>query len=187
MQVNLDNDFFDQVSEVDAIIRDYWLIIDTYSINADNSVNVVGNVKFPDSVDFLTELPLKFNIVTGNFDCSRLKLKTLKGSPVQVGGTFNCAYNELLSLEFLPKKAGCFVFDNTVQSLYAGDLSCNFDQVVLICITDNPSQIFLKEIDSKELNVFFKLQTFYDVWNDDKTLNKVACAGFFKDINEGLE
>jgi hypothetical protein len=64
----------------------------------------------------LTELPLKFNKVWGDFYCSKNELTTLKGSPIEVGETFNCNYNELTSLEHSPIKVG-------------GDFLCGYNKL----------------------------------------------------------
>ena len=49
---------------------------------------------------------INFGKVTGNFDCSRLGLKSLKGAPQIVGGTFWCCNNYLTSLEGAPQIVG---------------------------------------------------------------------------------
>ena len=55
---------------IKEICEKYW--IENYTINLDGSIDVY------DSVDLshyeITELPLKFNIVTGDFICSNNKL-----------------------------------------------------------------------------------------------------------------
>ena len=43
--------------------------IKNYKINPDNSIDVDGNVDLDRK--YLTELPIRFNRVTGHFDCSR--------------------------------------------------------------------------------------------------------------------
>ena len=110
----------------------------TYTILGDGSVDVEGDVDV--SYDKLTELPLKFNKVSGSFKASYNKLTSLKGSPKKVGGSFDVslnkltslegspkevggnfliAHNELTSLEGAPKKVGrnFFVYDNELTSL----------------------------------------------------------------------
>ena len=76
----------------------------------------------------ITELPVQFGKVTGNFsinNCSNLKslkgsprsvggnfdcrscmLESLDGAPEEVGGFFHCGYNVLTSLEGGPKEVG---------------------------------------------------------------------------------
>ena len=76
--------------------------ISNYTINSDGSIDVNGGVYFNNNT--LTELPLKFNKVYGDFCCSDSNLTTLKNSPKYVNGHFDCSYNELTNLNFLPEK-----------------------------------------------------------------------------------
>lgn len=54
----------------------------------------------------LTEFPVSFGVVKGNFFCAGNKLTSLKGAPQEVKGNFDCRYNELTSLEGAPQKVG---------------------------------------------------------------------------------
>jgi len=47
-----------------------------------------------------------YTSVKGNFDCTRNKLTSLKGSPRKVGGDFVCMENPLISLEGCPDEVG---------------------------------------------------------------------------------
>jgi hypothetical protein len=78
--------------------------IENYTINSDGSIDVNGNVSL--SWLSITELPLRFNKITGYFDCSNNKLTSLKGSPKRVDRYFDCSYNRLSSLEFSPDYVG---------------------------------------------------------------------------------
>ena len=49
---------------------------------------------------------INFGEITGDFDCSYLGLKSLKGAPREVGGSFICSGNELTSLEGAPQTVG---------------------------------------------------------------------------------
>ena len=53
--------------------------IKNYTINDDYSLDVIGNVNL--NWFSLPQIPLKFNIVSGNFSCSNNKLTTLEGCP----------------------------------------------------------------------------------------------------------
>jgi hypothetical protein len=185
------SDFFNQENEIEKIIRDHWIIIDKYSINIDASINVDGNVKFPLTSNFLIELPLTFNKVSGDFDCSRLSLKTLKGSPIEVGGNFDCTYNQLASLEYAPKKVeGTFAFDNMVKSIFTGDRSCNFNKVALVFRTNNPKLIGLPKIITDnigKLATVFRYQHYYSIWNQNGSFNVDNMMGLIEDIIDGLE
>jgi hypothetical protein len=89
-------------SEIDAICKQYK--IQNYTINPNGSIDVDGNVYLP--LRNLNKLPLKFNKVTGWFDCSDNQLTTLEGCPNYVGDNFNCSYNELTNLDGYPKEVG---------------------------------------------------------------------------------
>ena len=58
---------------------------------------------------------INFGKVTGNFDCSRLSLKSFKGAPQEVGGNFNCSWNKLYSFKGAPQIIG-------------GDFDCSYNQ-----------------------------------------------------------
>jgi hypothetical protein len=78
--------------------------ITNYTVNPDGSIDVNGDVFLWNRE--LTELPLVFNKVTGNFDCDYNNLTSLKGCPRWVGGCFSCNKNQLTSLEFSPDYVG---------------------------------------------------------------------------------
>jgi len=85
--------------EVIEVCRKYK--IENYTINDDLSIDVDGEVYLQEKD--LKHLPLKFNYVSGNFNCFVNKLKTLEGSPQTVEGNFDCSFNGLKSLEGCPK------------------------------------------------------------------------------------
>jgi len=84
---------------VEQICKKY--LIESYTILDDGSIDVLGDVRLGSLK--LTELPLKFNKVSGNFYCHSNKLTTLEGCPEWIGGNFYCGYNKLTSLEGGPK------------------------------------------------------------------------------------
>jgi hypothetical protein len=87
---------------IDSICKKYD--IKNYTINDDGSIDVDENVYL--SNRGLTELPLKFRKVSGEFYCSYNKLTSLSGSPLSVGGNFSCRNNKLTSLEGSPREVG---------------------------------------------------------------------------------
>ena len=87
---------------IDKICKEYG--IKNYTINEDGSIDVNDNVWL--NSKGLTELPLVFNKVNGDFNCSGNQLTTLKGCPRWVGGYFYCDFNDLTSLEFSPEYVG---------------------------------------------------------------------------------
>ena len=91
--------------------------IENYTINDDGTIDVNGDVNL--WIKGLTELPLVFNKVSGNFSCSYNRLTRLKGCPRWVGGDFYCDFNDLKSLKFSPDYVG-------------GDFNCGMNP-----LTDN--------------------------------------------------
>ena len=88
--------------------------ITNYTINPDGSIDVNGSVDL--SFNDLTELPLRFNKVSGYFRCHNNRLTSLKGCPRWIGGNFNCYNNQLTSLEFSPDYVG-------------GDFDCEYNNL----------------------------------------------------------
>lgn len=85
--------------EIHKLCKEYN--IENYTINSDGSIDVNGDVNFWGKN--LSKLPLQFNIVSGDFDCSTNALISLEGSPKEVGGFFDCQNNKLESLKYAPK------------------------------------------------------------------------------------
>ena len=75
--------------------------IKNYTINEDLTVDVDGNVNLYSKG--LTEIPVQFNKINGNFGCSDNKLTSLKGFPKEVNGYFWCSVNKLTTLEYGPE------------------------------------------------------------------------------------
>jgi len=81
-----------------------YLEIKRYSINDDGSVNVYQNVSLEKKK--LSQIPIKFGKVNGDFDVSNNNLTSLNNSPREVLGVFSCSDNEnLTSLKGGPEKA----------------------------------------------------------------------------------
>jgi hypothetical protein len=111
--------------------------ITNYTINPDGSIDVNGDVSF--CRKGLIELPIRFNKVTGWFDCSHNRLTTLKGSPKWVGSDFDCYNNDLTSLEFSPEYVGGYfhcagnkLTDNYCDTEIGGDFITSLEQDGLI-------------------------------------------------------
>lgn len=98
------NEIADTHTEIKAALLDVGIL--NYSINADGTVDVAGDVHL--SFYNFTKLPVKFGKVTGFFECSSCKkLTSLEGAPTHVGGYFDISYCPLLtSLEHCPSYIG---------------------------------------------------------------------------------
>lgn len=67
---------------------------------ADGSINVNGAVDL--SYLKLKKLPLKFNKINGDFNCSDNQLTSLEGAPKEITGDFYCNSNDLNDLSYIP-------------------------------------------------------------------------------------
>jgi hypothetical protein len=88
--------------------------IRNYTINDDLSIDVDDDVVI--TYRGLEYLPLRFNHVSGYFDCSNNKLKSLEGGPQTVDGRFGCYNNKLKSLKGCPQTVG-------------GNFSCAYNEL----------------------------------------------------------
>lgn len=77
--------------------------IENYVIN-NGLVDVNGDVFLIERG--LSDLPLRFGKVSGNFNISENNITSLEGSPSTVGGNFDCSDNKLTSLEGSPSTIG---------------------------------------------------------------------------------
>jgi hypothetical protein len=96
----------EEKDKIDLICKEYK--IKKYTINSDGSIDVDGDVRFFDME--ITELPIKFNKVSGNFICSYNHLSTLEGAPSSVSGGFDCFSNHLTSLKGSPTTVGTYYY-----------------------------------------------------------------------------
>jgi hypothetical protein len=107
----------------------------TYTIQSNGTVDVNGDVNVVNMK--LTEMPVKFGKVTGNFYCENNQLTNLEGSPESVGGDFICSYNQLTSLVGAPQSVGgdFYCSRNQLTSLkgapqsFRGDFYCEYNQL----------------------------------------------------------
>ena len=73
-----------------------------YDYNGYLNSDILSNFVAEDKDGFT----INFGKVTGNFECSYLDIKSLKGAPQEVGGDFKCSYNQLTSLKGAPQTIG---------------------------------------------------------------------------------
>jgi len=50
------------------------------------------------------DIPVKFRKVEGNFECQNNQLTSLDFAPEEVGGIFNCSYNNISDFDNIPTK-----------------------------------------------------------------------------------
>lgn len=113
--------------------------INNYHIRNDNEFNycvdVVGDVNL--SYKKLQIIPIKFNIISGHFNCSNNITKDLSFAPKLVHGDFDCSSNALKTLKDAPQKIkGSFLCQrNAIESLknapqeVIGDFNCSHNKI----------------------------------------------------------
>lgn len=100
-------------------IANYELIEDReygYTVNVGESVYLYSRkLKF---------IKVKFNIISGNFDCSDNNLISLYGAPSKVYGNFSCSYNYLRTLRNSPEivKGSLYSWGNRLEKIEVKDL-----------------------------------------------------------------
>jgi hypothetical protein len=75
--------------------------ITNYNINEDLTVDVDGDVWIDNRN--LTEIPVKFNIVKGDFNCNNNQLTSTEFFPKEVYCSFYCDCNNFKNLDNFPK------------------------------------------------------------------------------------
>lgn len=116
-----------------------------YKINVDGTVDVDGDVNL--SGEDLTELPVKFNKVTGCFNCALNNLTSFKGFPKYVGDFLSVQNNKITSLEYLPEHTGRLI---TLEGNLLKDVSSIkhlfADPNKIVWIDDNPIDELLQQM-----------------------------------------
>jgi len=93
---------------------------------------VEGDVVIPIATE-MTQLPVSFVSVSGNFIAEDVSLTTLKGCPSVVGGSFNVSHNPLQTLEFGPYivHGNYMAMDCDIVDLRCGETVCVGDFSVM--------------------------------------------------------
>jgi len=108
---------------IDLICNQYG--IGNYTINPDGSIDVDGDVNLMRKN--LSILPLKFNKVTGDFNCAENNLTSTYGFPKTLGASLSCRDNMLTSMKGIPEVIleNCDFFNNQLTSLEFSPLRVN--------------------------------------------------------------
>jgi hypothetical protein len=88
--------------EIEEFLR--WNSVENNTTRFDGIVDVDGGVDLRDFNG--SAIPVQFGNVTGNFECPRLSLTSLKGCPQLVEGNFVCYSSSITSLEYAPQFVG---------------------------------------------------------------------------------
>ena len=154
------DEFFGLFKSVEDKLKEFG--IKNYTINNDGTVDVDDSISF--FGEHLTKIPFRFGIVTGNFHINGNKLKSLEGCPKEVGGFFDCGYNQLKDLIGGPQKVegDYYCINNQLTSLEgcAGDIGlsihCRYNNLDLLdCSSVINGDVFCNGNGFKEEPEFF--------------------------------
>lgn len=192
---------FEQYKSIDEIHKFCSkYVYNNYVINSDNTVDVNGYVKV--SYSFLKEIPIYFNNISKDFNCSDNELNSLKGSPKFVGGNFICSFNNIKDLEFCPTYVGgdfeCIANDLTslkgcpfdvngdfhikYNPINKIDVECNIKGNIYISNTNINENII--NLNQYYLKMLFKHGLDYKIFNDDGSINMKQLEHFINDFKE---
>ncbi len=190
---------FNNEQEIKDICTKYG--IEKYTINPDGSIDVNGDVNLTYTYKRLTELPLKFNRVSGSFFCTFNKLTSLDGSPEHVGGNFWCYENQLTTLKGSPSYVGgdFLCYDNELTSLKGSPIvigqhfNCRNNPISIvdtsvevkgdICIDDTKFDDKIKQLSQEKRRILFEHGVDYMIFKPDGTINDFRLQSLFNDFN----
>jgi hypothetical protein len=111
-------ELFEDQTKVKRLLKEYFEIEGTPTINLDGTVNIEGHCILKQDKK-VNQLPVKFGKVSGDFYCNGNRLTSLVGAPQSVGGYFSCSRNRLTSLIGAPQSVGgdFYCDDNQFTSL----------------------------------------------------------------------
>jgi hypothetical protein len=106
--------------QIESLLKKNFLIKGRFKIN-NGMVSIEGDITVRDECE-LSQLPVNFENITGNFNLTHNHLTTLYGSPSTVGGGFFCSNGKLTSLQGGPDyvKGGFSCSHNKLTSLQGG-------------------------------------------------------------------
>ncbi len=191
---------FKNEEEIKKICKEYY--IEDYAINSDGSIDVNGDIHL--EMLGIKKIPLKFNIVSGDFYCFGNKLSSLEGCPKFVGGYFDCSINKITSLIYGPEEVkydfSCSY--NKITSLKGGpiiinggfmleenpikviDCSIKIGGVINIYQTKLDIKIIsLEDEHNEKLRILFEHGVDYDIFKKDGSINDSRLERMFKDFN----
>ena len=121
------------VKEIRKLLKNHFTTTGKVTIDpASGVVHVAGNVRLKSQ---LSQLPVQFGHVDGEFHCQSKNLTSLQSAPLHVGGDFYCGGNQLTTLQGAPDHVGgdFYCADNPLMSLQGApdhvgvDFVCTYD------------------------------------------------------------
>lgn len=184
--------------------------IKNYTINDDLTVDVNGEVNLnatKSKGNGLTEIPIQFGEIKGNFYIANNRLTSLVGSPRKIHGILNIVGNELTDLKDGPQYVGgrFYCAFNRLTSLegcpeyVGGSFRCEENMITTlkyvpkylnsgIVFHDNPlpREVIIFCYSSNDSKILFQYQNDYGIWNSDGSFNKGRWDIFWNDYGTGI-
>jgi hypothetical protein len=147
----------------------------------------------------LTSLDGSPKNVLRNFDCSHDLITSLVGGPVAVGGDYCIGANNLPNLVGCPHRVGGHLYiEGSMLSTYSGNVDIEVGGLVYY----NSSHLYedymlgncyirpslpVPIIDNmKHIKLIVKYQRYFQIWNENLTLNTENFNDLLAEIDEGL-
>ena len=163
-------------------IKEWFEIINnnSYTINDNLIVDVDGDVDI--SIRVLSQIPVQFGVINGNFNCNDDNLKSLEGSPEIIKGDFLCEYNQLTSLKGSPKECKNFYCSyNSLTSLKGSPKECE----IFDCSENQLKSLNGHPEKCDEFYCYYNLDLTYEYLNNyDFSFVKRNLYTEYKDINK---
>lgn len=139
----------------------------------------------------LTDLLGGPTIVDGDFYCHSNHLSSLRGAPVTINGDMHIGNNPLNNLVGCPKLVNkdLYISDN-ILSLYSGYTDFIVKEDVYL-MNDYPvnrnARLPQQVIDHhSKIRIILKYQQYFEIWNENQSLNQENFDIFIDEINDGL-
>lgn len=176
--------------EVIKILKDLKISLFDYEIHEDLSVSI-----YQDDVDLrhkkLNYIPLNFNEVHGNFDCSYNNLISLQGAPKKVTNSFSAHHNKINFLRDLPQCPNIYVQHNNIRYLdyipeetVVFDLSNNLIHTISVTLLDKYKYKLTKLVlannnISSGIDHLRNCQDLRKIWLENNKLTDIADFKYF--------
>lgn len=122
--------------------------------------------------------------VLDDFKCISGGITSLEYSPKTVNNYTIMTCQNLETLDGIPKSMDTLLiqFCRKIKNISMPHaITCNTARVLLNEVAE------INELNSDEQVLLLKYQPYYDLWNEDGTLNKQGLSDFIEDVKDGLE
>lgn len=185
-------------------LKTWWICrkfgIKNYTLNSDGSIDVQGDVnlnistlrdfktfkmfqhgiRFRKSIKELDKLPIKFNIVYGNFRCHNNNLSSFDKFPKEVHGDLDISKNKFNSLIGCPKVIGVTMPYPFLDYIRPGKLICDNNNIFSLDGYVEGTEISIKGNPVNNIWNLFRDKTLIDLFNDYDVVRDNGEISFYR-------